>query len=170
MELHEVIGPDEIRDTVKRLASEIARDHMGKNPVLVGVMKGSFIFLADLARELSMPVELDFIRAKSYGPGTESSGSVRILHDIEADIRGRDVIVVEDIVDTALTLGSVVRHLREKGPARISICALLDKPSRRRVDCRLDYVGMEVKDAFLVGYGLDLSEAHRNLPGIHELR
>jgi len=133
------------------------------------VLKGAFVFLADLARRLSFPVEVDFVRLSSYGNKAESSGSVRITKDLEADIRGRHVLVVEDIVDTGITLGWFLERLRERKPESVKLCALIDKLERREVEVPIDYVGIRLESGFLVGYGLDYSERHRNLPDICEV-
>lgn len=170
MELYEVVLPQDVAEAVGRLAFLINRDYKGKCPVVVGVLKGCFIFISDLVRLIEVPLEVDFIRARSYGQCTSSSGEVCITHDMEIDVKGRDVIVVDDIVDTGLTLKAITLHIEAKGPASVKVCALLNKPSRRVVECRLDYTGIEVKDAFLVGYGLDLAEKYRNLGGIYEIR
>jgi len=168
MELFEVIRPREINIAVRRLATEINRDYKGMEPVVVGVLKGSFIFLSDLVRHLKMPVEVDFIRAASYGSGMKSSEEVVITRDMELGVAGRDVIVIEDIVDTGHTLRAILRCIDDKKPRSVRVCTLLDKPSRRVAECSLDYVGIEVEDRFLVGYGLDCAEKYRNLKGIYE--
>jgi len=170
MELREVAKPSEINAAVRRLALRINRDYKKKNPVVVGVLKGSFIFMSDLVRRLNMPVHIDFIRAESYGSGCVSKGVVNIKMDIEADIGGRDVIIVDDILDTGLTLKAIIKHINTKKPATVSVCVLLDKPSRRETEVDVDYIGMVVEDKFLVGYGLDYSERYRNLKGLHELK
>ena len=162
-------SPEEIAAAVKRLAGEINRDYAGLEPLFVGVLNGSYIFIADLTRRLEMPIALDFMRASSYGEGRDSCGQVTITRDLEQDVSGRDVIVVEDIVDTGLTLSCILQHIGERKPASLRVCALLDKPGRRAVDCRPDYVGMEVEDLFLVGYGLDLAGRYRNLAGLYTL-
>jgi len=167
--MKELIGPKEINELVCALAARIDRDCAGRPVVLIGVLKGAYIFISDLSRMIGSPVEVDFIRAASYGDACESSGRVCISRDIETDITGRDVILVEDIVDTGRTLDAIVRHIREKGPSSIRVCALLSKPSRRKIACTIDYVGMEVGDRFIVGYGLDHAERYRNLKGLFEL-
>ncbi|MBI5189534.1 MAG: hypoxanthine phosphoribosyltransferase [Nitrospirae bacterium] len=168
-DIRQVITPAEITAIVSRLAANINRDYKGKRPIMVGVLKGSFVFMADLMRKIKPPVEVDFVRAASYGCGTESSGTVRITSDIEHQVFGRDVIIVEDIIDTGLTVQYIAGHLLAKGPASLRVCTLLDKPSRRMVDCHVDYVGVTVEDRFLVGYGLDCAERYRNLKGLYEL-
>ncbi len=156
----------EIEATVKNLATEIAKDYWGKNPLLIGVLKGSFIFMADLIRLLDIPLEIDFIRLSSYGQGTESSGKVKVVQDISTQIVGRDVLVVEDIVDTGYSLTFLLGYLKEKKPASLKLCVLADKPSRRQVLVPIDYLGFTVPNKFLVGYGLDWSDKYRNLPDI----
>ena len=162
-------SPEEIATAVERLAGQINRDYAGLEPLVVGVLNGSYIFMADLTRRLEVPIALDFIRASSYGSGTASCGEVTITKDLEQDALGRDVIIVEDIVDTGLTLSCILQHIQDMGPASLRVCALLDKPARRVAPCRPDYVGMEVGDLFLVGYGLDLAGRHRNLAGLYTL-
>lgn len=169
MELRLVAGPEKVQEAVSRLAAEINRDYKGRRPVLIGVLKGSFMFIADLARLLEVPVQIDFITAGSYGSGTCTSGSVRIKNDINTDISGRDVIIIDDILDSGITLTCIREHIAAKGPSSLKICVLLDKPSRRVVDCPAEYIGMKVPNVFLVGYGLDYSEDYRNLDGLFEL-
>ena len=169
MELKELAGPEEIMCLIGRLASRIDQDYIGARPVMVGVLNGSFVFMADLVRMLKTDAEVDFIRARSYGLGQVSSGEVLITKDVEIDVCGRDVILVEDILDTGRTAKALSEHILAKGPASLKICVLLDKPSKRVVDYHADYVGMEVEDRFIVGYGLDCAERFRNLPGLYEL-
>jgi hypoxanthine phosphoribosyltransferase len=164
-----VFTAEEIAREVKLLASRISEDYEGKDVVLIGVLKGAFIFLADLVRQLTIPVQLDFIRAASYGTGTESTGEIRITTDVELDLRGRDVLIVEDIVDSGLTTAFVKEHLANKKPRSVKICALLDKRERRTVSIPLEYVGLQLEKGFVVGYGLDCNEGNRQLPGIYEL-
>jgi hypoxanthine phosphoribosyltransferase len=155
----------EIEATVNRLATELKQDYQGKNPILIGVLKGSFIFMADLIRRLDFPLELDFVRLSSYG-GKESSGKIKVVHGLHAPIKGRYVLVVEDIVDTGLTTSFLLDYLRRKKPASLKLCTLTDKPSRRQVPVTIDYLGFSVPDKFIVGYGLDWNERFRNLPDI----
>ncbi|MBI2846496.1 MAG: hypoxanthine phosphoribosyltransferase [Chloroflexi bacterium] len=155
-----------IKRTVESLAREIRRDYGGHNLILLGVLKGSFIFLADLARALDMPVEIDFVGLSSYGAGTQTSGRIKITHRLHTPIRGRDVLVVEDIVDTGLTTSFLLSHLARKRPSSLKLCTLLDKPSRRRVEVHIDYLGFTVPDKFIVGYGTDWDEKYRHLPDI----
>ena len=156
----------EIDVAVKRLAGELNRDYRDKNPLLIGILKGSFVFMADLVRCLDFPLEIDFGRVSSYGRGKESSGQIRILFGPRCNVSGRDVIVVEDIVDTGLSVSHFMRYLKRKHPASLKLCALVDKPSRRRVPVQIDYLGFTVPDKFLVGCGLDWDEKYRNLPDI----
>ncbi len=156
----------QIEAAVKRLAAEIRRDYLGRNPLLIGVLKGSFMFMADLVRLLDFPLEVEFIGLSSYGRGRESSGKVRVGQAIRAQIRGRDVLVIEDIVDTGLTISFLMDYLRKKKPASLGLCTLTDKPSRRQVPVTIDYLGFTVPDRFIVGYGLDWDEKYRNLPDI----
>jgi hypoxanthine phosphoribosyltransferase len=161
-----LITREEIEQTVVRLAHEVESDYQGKHPLLVGVLKGSFVFMADLIRHLDVPLELDFVRVCSYGDGQESSGIVRLVQSLSMPVKGRDVLVIEDIVDTGITISFVLEYLREQKPASLKLCALTDKPSRRRVPVAIDYVGLTVPDKFIVGYGLDCDERFRNLPDI----
>ncbi len=156
----------EIEATVKRLAAEIGQDYHGKHPVLIGILKGSFMFMADLIRLLDLPLEVEFIRLSSYGRGKVSSGKIKVVQGLLSPIRGRDVIVIEDIVDTGLTIAFLLDYLRKKKPASLKLCALTDKPSRRQVPVIIDYLGLTVPNKFLVGYGLDWDEKFRNLPDI----
>ena len=168
--LKQLFPSEEIHLTVSRLANEIRMDYTGKAPLLIGILKGSFIFLADLIRTLQIPLEIDFIRAASYGAIDVSSGAVRITKDIDVGIENRDVIVVEDIVDTGLTLDVILKHLKTKKPASLKTCALIDKPHRRQLPLKIDYLGFYAKDVFLVGYGLDYNEKYRYLPGIYVMK
>jgi hypoxanthine phosphoribosyltransferase len=161
-----LFGRREIEATVKRLAAEIKKDYQGKNPLLVGILKGSFVFMADLVRQLDFPLEVDFVRLSSYGRGKESSGKIKVVQGLRFQIRGRDVLVVEDIVDTGHSAAFLLDYLRKKKPASLKLCSLTSKPSRRQVPVTIDYLGFTVPDRFLVGYGLDLDEKFRNLPDI----
>ncbi|MBI4337072.1 MAG: hypoxanthine phosphoribosyltransferase [Chloroflexi bacterium] len=160
---------DAIQETVRRLASQLDRDLAGQRPLLVGVLKGSFMFMADLVRHLTMPVEVEFVRVASYGQSTRSSGKPRVLYGVRSQVRGRHVVVVEDIIDTGRTTAAVLRYLERRRPALLRVCTLLDKPVRREVPVPLHYVGCQVPDRFLVGYGLDAAEQHRQLPDIYAL-
>ena len=161
-----LLSRGEIDAAVRRLAAELSRDYRGKNPLLIGILKGSFVFMADLVRYLDFPVEIDFARLSSYGRAKQSSGRVRVIFGPRCTVTARNVIVVEDIVDTGLTVSHFVNYLRKKHPASLKLCALVDKPSRRRVPVQIDYLGFTVPDKFLVGCGLDWDERYRNLPDI----
>jgi len=157
---------DEIDATVKRLADEISKDYEGKSPLLIGILKGSFMFMADLIRYLDFPLEVEFIGLSSYGRGRETSGKIKVVQGLRSSVKGRDVLVIEDIVDTGLTIAFLLDYLRKKKPASLKLCALTDKPSRRKVPVTIDYLGFTVPDKFIVGYGLDWGEKFRNLPDI----
>ncbi len=159
----------EIETTVRRLASEITRDYRGKNPLLLGILKGVFVFMADLVRQLDFPLEVEFVRLSSYGSGQQTSGKVKVVQDLVLDVSGRDVLIVEDIVDTGITTSFLIEYLKKKKPASLRLCALTDKPSRRRVAVKIDYLGTNVPDKFIVGYGIDCAEQYRNLPDIYYL-
>ncbi|MFC1993341.1 hypoxanthine phosphoribosyltransferase [Chloroflexota bacterium] len=159
---------EQIQAAAERLAAEIREDYSDKRPLLICILKGSFMFTADLVRLLDFPLEVDFIRLSSYG-GTESSGKIKVVQDIQSSVKGRDVLVIEDIVDTGLTLSFLLDYLRSKKPASMKLCVLTDKPSRRQIPVTIDYLGLTVPDKFLVGYGLDLDEKFRNLPDIYFL-
>lgn len=155
-----------ISKKVKELAKQISRDYEGKDLLLVGILKGAFVFMADLIREIDIPVELDFMDVSSYGMSTVSSGEVRILKDLDYSIKDRDVLVVEDIVDTGLTLKYIKDLLLKREPKSVKTCCLLDKPERRKVDINADYVGFIIPDEFIVGYGIDYAEKYRNIQEI----
>jgi len=161
-----------IQDRVRELAFDLGSAYGDRSLVLIGVLKGAVVFLSDLIRELptSMTTELDFLAVASYGTSTQSSGVVRIIKDLDVDINGRNVILVEDIVDTGLTLSYLVSILREREPEVLEICSLLDKPARRKIDVEITFRGFEIPDEFVVGYGLDYSGKWRNLPEIYTLR
>ena len=161
-----LISAERIAERTRELGTQIARDYAGKSLVLVPVLKGSFVFAADLARAIEEPVRIDFLGVRSYGAGTESSGVVQITHDLSRPIEGEDVLLVEDIVDTGLTVAHLVSLLQTRGPRSVRVCALLHKPSRARVAASIDYLGFTIEDRFVVGYGLDFDERHRNLPYI----
>jgi hypoxanthine phosphoribosyltransferase len=164
-----LISHNEIAEAVNRLACEIERDYQGKQPLLLGVLKGSFVFMADLIRQLNLPLELDFVRLASYGSAKESVGKVRIIQRPQAPINDRDTLVIEDIVDTGITTAFLLDYLKKKKPASLKLCALTDKPSRRRASVPVDYLGFTVPNKFVVGYGLDCDEKFRNLPDIYTL-
>jgi len=164
--LNILLTRQEIEATVGRLAVEISQDYAGKQPLLIGILKGSFMFMADLIRLLDFPLEVEFVRLSSYGAGKESSGRVRVVQGLRADIKGRHLLVIEDIVDTGLTVAYLLEYLKKRKPTSLRLCALTDKPSRRKVPVTIDYRGFTVPDKFIVGYGLDLDEKYRNLPDI----
>jgi len=158
-----LIGPEELKRRVAELGAEISRDYAGGQLVLIGILKGAVLFLADLMRHLTVPCEVDFMAVSSYGSATDSSGVVRILKDLESSIDGRDVLIVEDIIDSGLTLHYLIRSLRARAPRSLEVCALLTKPERRRVEDPIRYVGFEIPNRFVVGYGLDHEQRFRNL-------
>ena len=167
----ELISEAQIRAKVADLGRQISHDYSGQSVTLVSVLKGSLPFMADLMRAISIPVQIDLMEVSSYGGATtESSGLVRILKDLSSSIAGKDVLIVEDIIDTGLTLNYLLRYLRGKNPSSLRICALLDKPARRLVEIPIDYRGFTIPDEFVVGYGLDFGEFYRNLPFIGVLR
>lgn len=161
-----LIARKEIDSTVKQLAKEITRDYKDKNPIMLGVLKGSFIFMSDLVRKLDFPLQIEFIKCSSYSTGTVSSGRIKMALGLRCSIKDRHVIIVEDIIDTGITIAYVMSHLKKKKPASVKLCALADKPSRRVAPLNIDYMGLTVPDKFLVGYGLDCDEKYRNLPDI----
>ena len=161
-----LIPQGKIRQAIVKLATEIRQDYQGKQPLLIGILKGSFVFMADLVRELGLPVEIDFVRLSSYGAGTETSGKVKVVQGLKTKIKGRDVLVVEDIVDTGLTVSFLMNYLQKKEPASLKLCALTDKPSRHQVPVTIDYLGLTVPNKFIVGYGIDWNEKFRYLPDI----
>ena len=165
-----MIDEETLQARVAELGSQISSDYEGRDLLLVGVLKGAVFFIADLMRELSIPCEIDFMAISSYGAATDSSGVVRILKDLDLNIAGRDVLVVEDIIDSGLTLSYLMRTLRARGPASLEICSLLTKPERREIDVAVRYVGFEIPNRFVIGYGLDYAERYRNLPYIGVLR
>ena len=170
-EIDQMISAKQIAARVEELAREITRVYADTDKlVVVGLLRGSFVFIADLVREIDLPIEVDFLEASSYGDGMQSSREVRILKDLRAGIEGRDVLVVEDIVDTGFTLRHVMGLLRARGPRRLECCALLDKPSRREADVSATWIGFEIPDEFVVGYGIDYAQRNRNLPFIGKVR
>ncbi|MDT7540616.1 MAG: hypoxanthine phosphoribosyltransferase [Acidobacteriota bacterium] len=164
--LEPLITGERIQARIAEMGAEIARDHAGRNPLLIGVLKGAFVFLSDLARAIDLRVSLEFIAISSYGASTRSSGEVRIIKDLGVPIEGRDIIVVEDIVDTGLTLNYLMSNLESRGATSVKLAALLNKPERRIKEVKIDYIGFDIPDAFVVGYGLDFAERYRNLPYI----
>jgi hypoxanthine phosphoribosyltransferase len=167
----DILVPEgELTRRVRELAGEVSRDYAGKDLLLIGVLKGAVFFLSDLMRHLDIPVEVDFMAVASYGSATKSSGVVRILKDLDAAIEGRDVLIIEDIVDSGLTLQYLLRNLAGRHPASLEVCALLVKPERQKVDLETRYVGFEIPDRFAIGYGLDHAERYRNLPYVAALK
>ncbi len=166
-EIRPLFNQDQIRLRVKELAEQISRDYQGKEILFICILKGAFVFLSDLMRHIDLPVQLDFVGLASYGSQTVSSDQIRITREISVPIEGRDVIVVEDIIDSGRTLNFFVNELRTRKPRSLRICCLLDKKSRRQVQFEADYVGFDIEDLFVVGYGLDVNEQFRNLPSIH---
>jgi len=165
-----LFSEEQIKTRIAELALQIDIDYKGKSPLLVGVLKGSFIFMADLMRALKADCTVDFLAVSSYGAKSETTGQVRMLKDIDQDIEGRDVLVIEDILDSGVTLNYILELLRARRPASIRLCTLLDKPSRRQVQVDVHYIGFEVPDAFVVGYGFDFDEKYRNVPYIGTLK
>jgi hypoxanthine phosphoribosyltransferase len=164
-----LVQADELQHRIREMAAEVSRDYAGKDLLLIGVLKGAVFFLSDLMRQLDIPCEVDFMAVASYGSSTDSSGVVRILKDLDAPLEGRHVLIVEDIVDSGLTLQYLMRTLQARGPASLEVCALLTKPERRKVDMPARYVGFEIPDKFAIGYGLDYAERYRNLPYVAAL-
>ena len=164
-----LVQADDLRHRVRQLGEEISRDYAGRRLLLVGVLKGAIFFLSDLMRHLDVDCEVDFMAVSSYGSSTDSSGVVRILKDLDASIEGRDVLIVEDIVDSGLTLNYLLRNLRARGPRSLEVCALLVKPARRKIETTARYIGFEIPDKFAIGYGLDYAERYRNLPYVATL-
>ena len=165
-----LISHQQIRERTEELGRQITEDYDGKDPLLICILKGGLMFLADLMRAIDLPLEIDFIAVSSYGDSTESSGVVRILMDLERNIQGRHVLIVEDIIDTGRTLSYIIENLRTRGPASIKVCTLLDKPARRELEIPIDYVGFTIPDRFVIGYGLDYGEIYRNLPFVGILK
>ena len=169
MNLDEVsilFSQEQIKARVKELGEQITRDYQGQNLLVIGVLKGAFVFMADLIREINLPVEVDFISVSSYGASTVSSGEVRITKDLDHSVEGKSVLLVEDIVDTGLTLNYIEEIFQKRNPANVKICCLLDKPSRRRSSVAAEYVGFTIEDLFVVGYGLDYAGKYRNYPAV----
>jgi hypoxanthine phosphoribosyltransferase len=164
-----LVQADDLKRRIRELGAEISRDYQGRDLLLVCVLKGAVFFLSDLMREIDVPCEVDFMAVASYGDSTDSSGVVRILKDLDAAIEGRDVLIVEDIVDSGLTLQYLVRNLRARGPSSLEVCALLTKPARRKAEVGARYIGFEIPNRFVIGYGLDHAEKYRNLPYVAAL-
>lgn len=165
-----LISEEQLKERIKELGEQIAADYKGKDLVVIGILKGAILFLSDLIKEIDLPLVIDFMAVSSYGSSTSSSGVVRILKDLDEDIEGKDVLIIEDIVDTGLTLNYLLGNLQARKPNSIKICCCLDKPSRRTAPVKVDYVGFEIEDEFVVGYGLDYAEKYRNLPYIGVLK
>jgi hypoxanthine phosphoribosyltransferase len=164
-----LIDEDRLQARVRELGDEISTDYAGRDLLLIGVLKGAVFFMADLMRHLTVPCVIDFMAISSYGAATDSSGVVRILKDLDINIEGRDVLVVEDIIDSGLTLSYLVRNLESREPASLDVCALMTKPARREIDVDVRYVGFEIPNEFVIGYGLDFAERYRNLPYVATL-
>ena len=165
-----LLSTEELAKRIGELGAEITADYVGKEILMIGVLRGAVVFMADLARAIKVPVAIDFMAVSSYGAGTSSSGVVRILKDLDEHIEGRHVLVVEDIIDSGLTLNYLMDNLKSRQPASIKLCTLLNKPERRKVNVNIDYNGFNVPDYFVVGYGLDYAEKYRNLPFIGILK
>ena len=166
-EIKEILLTEEqLKEKIAQLAAQISRDYQGKSPLIVGVLKGSFIFMADLVRALTIPCNIDFLMVSSYGSGDKTSGVVQIIKDLDYDISGKDILIIEDILDSGLTLKYIMGLLSAKNCASIKLCTLLDKPDRRQAQVHVDYQGFKIPDEFVVGYGLDYAECYRNLPYI----
>ncbi len=164
-----LVSNEDLRRRIGELGAEISRDYEGRDLVMVGVLKGAVLFIADLMRDLTVPCEIDFMAVSSYGSETDSSGVVRILKDLDAPIEDRDVLIVEDIIDSGLTLHYLIKNLRARNPRSLEVCSLLTKPERRRVDLPIRYVGFEIPNRFAIGYGLDYAQRYRNLPYVAAL-
>ena len=168
--LNVLISEEELAKKVQEIGAQISKDYEGKNLMMVSVLKGSVVFMADLMCAVTVPAEIDFMSVSSYGSGAKTSGVVKIIKDLDIELAGRDLLIVEDILDSGLTLSYIKKILMERGPRSIKICTLLDKPERRKADIFADYSGFEVPDEFVVGYGLDFAEKYRNLPYIGVLK
>ena len=169
MEKTLLIPKENILKKVKELAEQLSSDYKDAEPVFIGILNGAVFFFADIVREVSIPVEIDFIRAASYGSGMESSGNIQLTKDVEVSVKGKPVILIEDIIDTGLTLSHIVKSLKAKGPKSIRICTLINKLERRETAIQVDYFGFQIKEGFIVGYGLDYDEKYRQLPDIYAL-
>ena len=170
-DIKQIIYSEEvIKEKVDELGKRITEDFSGKNPIVIGVLKGANVFLSDLIRKINIPLIVDFIDVSSYGLSTETSGVVKINKDLDFSIEDKDILIVEDIIDSGLTLEYLLKNLKSRNPKTIRICSLLDKPERRRVDIKVDYIGFQIPDEFIVGYGIDYAEKYRNLPYIASLK
>lgn len=165
-----LVSEEQLKARIAELGAQISKDYEGKNLVLVSILKGSVVFMADLMRAISIPCSIDFMVVSSYGSSTVTSGLVKIIKDLDGDLSGKDVLIVEDILDTGVTLSNLVPMLKLRNPSSVKICTILDKPSRRKADIQPDYEGFEVPDKFVVGYGLDYDEKYRNLPYVGVLK
>ncbi|MCQ8211367.1 hypoxanthine phosphoribosyltransferase [Cetobacterium somerae] len=164
--IEKMISEGDLQARIKEVAKEIEKDYAGKDLICVGLLKGSIMFMADLLKSVELDLAMDFMKVSSYHGGTDSTGVVKILKDVDEDLTGKDVLIIEDIIDTGLTLESVKKFLMSKQPKSLKVCSLLDKPSRRKVEMVGEYIGFEIPDEFVVGYGLDYDELYRNLPYI----
>ena len=167
---HILVSEQELREKIAQMAAQISKDYQGKELLLVSILKGACVFLTDLMRAIDNPLSIDFMCVSSYGKGTETQGRVNIIKDLDTDIAGKDVLIVEDILDSGVTLTRVMEILRNRKPASLRLCSLLEKPERHKVEVPLDYVGFIVPDEFVVGYGLDYAEKYRNLPYVGVLK
>lgn len=165
-----LVSEQQLKDKVAQLGAQISQDYAGKDLVLVSILKGAVVFMADLMRAVTIPCSIDFMVVSSYGAGTTTTGLVKIIKDLDSDLSGKDVLIVEDILDTGVTLSNLVPMLKMRDPNSVRICAILDKPSRRRADIQANYIGFQVPDEFVVGYGLDYDEKYRNLPYVGVLK
>jgi hypoxanthine phosphoribosyltransferase len=166
-DLRLLLSKEEIEREVERIATQINDDYENNTPLVIGILKGSFVFMADLIRHLEISVEISFAELSSYYDGTKTTGEVEFIKEVDKKIEGRDIIVVEDIIDTGITLSTYINHLKQKNPTSIKVCTLTSKPSRRKKEVEIDYLGFEVPDKFIVGYGIDYNEKYRNLPEIY---
>lgn len=165
-----LLSTEQIHNRINDMGKEISRDYAGKEILMIGVLRGAVIFMSDLARAIDIPVAIDFMAVSSYGLGTTSSGVVRILKDLDEDVEGKDILIVEDIIDSGLTLKYLLENLKSRNPASVKLCTLLNKPDRRKVQVKIDYNGFTIPDYFVVGYGLDYAEKYRNLPFVGILK
>ena len=170
MEMELVISRDDIEMRVRELGKEITKDFHGSKLVVVGILNGAFMFLADLVREIDLPLEVDFLRAASYGAGRSSSGEIKITKDIELSIYDKEILIVEDLIDTGLTLATIKENLESRTSKSVRICVLIDKTERREIDLKADYIGFEIKNGFLVGYGIDYAEKYRQYLDVYRLQ
>ncbi len=165
-----LVSEEQIKKRVKELGEQITKDYQGKEPVVVGILKGAVVFLSDLIREIKIPIHIDFMAVSSYGKSSISTGEVRIIKDLDFSVEEKDIIIVEDIIDTGLTLGYLKELLVKRGADSVKICTLLDKPERRKININVDYIGFTIPDEFIIGYGLDYNEKYRNYPFVAALK